>query len=265
MSAPRRLLASIHDVTPCHSRRLERLVPLVEERVGAGNYALLAVPDFHGQGGIDSDPAFAARLRGWADDGCEVFLHGYAHRDTARHAGALSRLKASHLTAGEGEFLGLDQATASRLLIDGRNRVEDVIGRPVAGFIAPAWLYGEAALRAIAELDFPIAEDHFRVWHPPSGRVLARGPVITYASRTPTRMLSSLLWSRIATWVLKPCSAIRLGVHPHDVDAPELLREIERALRALSRTHRPSRYADLLAHPASPRCGNGEAAASEPV
>ncbi|WP_219894465.1 polysaccharide deacetylase family protein [Aquisediminimonas profunda] len=265
MSDVRSLLASIHDVTPVHARRLERLVPLVQEHVGVGRFALLAVPDFHGEGGIESDRGFAARLRGWSDDGCEVFLHGYLHRDSARHTGALSRLKANHLTAGEGEFLGLDHATALRLLADGRNRVEDVIGRPVAGFIAPAWLYGKAALQAIADLDFPVAEDHFRVWHPASGRVLARGPVITYASRTQMRMLSSLLWSRIATLALQPATTVRLGVHPHDLDAPELVREISRALGVLSQSHPPGQYANLLSHSASAKCGMRNAAASEPV
>jgi predicted deacetylase len=265
MSRSRRLLVSIHDVTPFHAQRLEKLVPLVEGRVGAGNFALLAVPDFHGEGRIDSDRAFAARLRGWSNAGCEVFLHGHRHRDTAYHIGAVARLKARHLTAREGEFLGLDHATATALLIDGRKRVEDVIGRSVAGFIAPAWLYGRDALRAIADLRFPIAEDHFRVWHPPSGRVLARGPVITYASRTPTRMLSSLAWSRAASLLLRSCKTVRLGVHPHDVDALELVREIGRALRAFSKSHQPSRYADLLAQPAAAKCGNASPAASEPV
>jgi uncharacterized protein len=265
MSRSRRLLASIHDVTPVHGRRLERLVPFVEERVGAGKFALLAVPDFHGQGKIDSDHAFAAKLRGWSDAGCEVFLHGHAHRDTGRHSGAVARLKAEHLTAGEGEFLSLDHPTATALLIDGRKRVEDVIGRSVAGFIAPAWLYSRDTRRAIADLCFPIAEDHFCVWHPPSGLVLTRGPVVTYASRSPIRMVSSLAWSRVASILLKPSTTIRLGVHPHDIDQPELEREIARALRAFSKSHAPGRYADLLPRLASDGCGNANLVASEPV
>jgi uncharacterized protein len=246
MSQKRRLFASIHDVTPVHKQRLEKLVPLVENCVGSGKFALLAVPDFHGEGLIDSDRAFASRLRGWSDDGCEVFLHGFTHRDTARHVGRLAGFKARHLTASEGEFLSLDHATASRILIEGRKRVEDVIGRSVAGFIAPAWLYSDDAQRAIADLGFALAEDHFRVWHPVSGTVLARGPVVTYASRSPARLLSSLAWSRIASVVLKPFATVRLGVHPHDVDAPELVNEIKRALTAFIKTHRPSHYKELL-------------------
>ncbi|MGQ2930570.1 MAG: DUF2334 domain-containing protein, partial [Sphingopyxis sp.] len=65
----RRLLASIHDVTPVHAERLDRLVPIVEAIVGPGRCALLVVPDFHRQGLLTGDPKFARRLRGWADAG----------------------------------------------------------------------------------------------------------------------------------------------------------------------------------------------------
>lgn len=262
----RRLFASVHDVSPVHAKRLDRLVPVVEEIVGAGNFALLAVPDFHGAGAINSERAFAARLRGWSDAGCEVFLHGYYHRDISTHAGLVARLKARHLTAGEGEFLGLDYVTARRLLMDGRNRIEDVIGHSVAGFVAPAWLYGPTALQAIKDLEFQLAEDHFRVWHPPSGTIIARGPVVTYASRSRARIASSIAWSRIASFAPKLSRNIRVGVHPHDVDAPALLSEIERALRGFAADHAPSHYSDLLAsHLADVGCGIPPSAASDPV
>lgn len=266
MSGGRRLLASVHDVSPVHARRLERLVPVVEDIVGAGKFALLAVPDFHGAGGINSDRAFAARLRGWSDVGCEVFLHGFHHRDISKHNGLAARLKARHLTAGEGEFLGLEYDSATGLLRDGRNRIEDVIGRRVAGFIAPAWLYGPATLQAIKDLDFELAEDHFRVWHPPSGRILTRGPVITYASRSRVRIASSVAWSRIASFARKLGRNVRIGVHPHDVEVPALLNEIERALQIVAASHLPSHYSDLLPPDcAVGECGTAPSAASGPV
>ena len=220
---------------------------MVEAVIGEGKAALLAVPNFHGQGMIDGDRDFTAMLRGWSDAGSEVFLHGFYHQDRVEHTGGMARFKAKHLTAGEGEFLGIDLETARALLVDGRNRIEDVIGRPVAGFVAPAWLYGEAAKQAIAELGFAIAEDHFRVWEPPTGKVIARGPVITYASRSPARLLSSLIWSRVARVAFKPMQDVRIGVHPHDWDAPELVTEIRRCLNDFSRTHHPAHYADLIA------------------
>ena len=243
--AERRLLASIHDVTPYHLARLERLVPMVENVLGRGKFALLVVPDFHGHGRIDQDPAFAKRLRGWADDGCDIFLHGFSHLDDVVHTSKQAALKARRLTAGEGEFLGLDFDQANQKLIEGRKMVEDITGQPVAGFIAPAWLYSDQSLQAIAQQGFALCESHFQVWNPQNTRVYVRGPVITYASRTPTRMLSSLLWSRIATVVLSRSDIVRFAVHPHDVDAPELVREIGRALRVFSKSHTATSYQQL--------------------
>jgi uncharacterized protein len=242
---PRRLLASIHDVTPHHADRLDHLVPLVENIVGPGRYALLVVPDFHRSGTLRGNRAFERRLRGWADAGCELFLHGFSHIDESIHTSRAARMKAKKLTAGEGEFLGLTYDDATRRLVDGRSMMEDIIGRPVAGFIAPAWLYGSDSLTAITDQGFTLAEDHFRVWNPQTNVVLARGPVITYASRSLPRLASSILWSRIATIALAKAKAVRFAVHPHDVDAPRLMREIRRALCALTVTHKPSGYVDL--------------------
>lgn len=245
MTNPRRLLASIHDVTPFHLERLERLVPLVEDIVGKGKFALLAVPDFHGEGRLDHHKDFARRLRGWADDGCDIFLHGFTHRDESAHESIGARLRASGLTAGEGEFSGLSYYDASRKLNDGRKMVEDIIGRPVTGFVAPAWLYSPGSLRAIAHQGFALCEDHFKIWDPQTQKIYSKGPVVTYASRSPTRLLSSLAWSRIATVALSRASTVRLAVHPHDVDAGELVAEISRALRVFSRSHLPSSYLQL--------------------
>ncbi len=245
MIKPRRLLASIHDVTPYHADRLDRLVPLVERSVGPGRYALLVVPDFHRSGLLRDNLAFANRLRSWADAGCEIFLHGFSHLDESTHTSRAAQMKAERLTAGEGEFLGLDYDDSARRLIDGRSMLEDIIGRPITGFVAPAWLYGSSSLKALADQGFTLAEDHFRVWNPQTDAVLARGPVITYASRSLLRLASSILWSRIATVALAKAKTVRFAVHPHDVDSPRLIREIERALQAFTATHVPSAYADL--------------------
>ncbi|QWT15642.1 MULTISPECIES: DUF2334 domain-containing protein [Sphingomonadaceae] len=246
MSVPRRLLASIHDVAPVHAARLDRLVPLVEEAVGPGRYALLVVPDFHRQGLLTADPRFGRRLRDWSDAGCEIFLHGFTHLDESEHVGATARWKATRMTAGEGEFLGLSTRDAEARIAEGRDMIEQLIGRPVAGFVAPAWLYGEDSIAALAAQNIRMIEDHFRVWNPQNSAVLATGPVVTYASRSPARIASSILWSRLATKLLARARTVRLAVHPHDVDSPRLMREITRALAAFALSHRPSAYRDLV-------------------
>jgi len=243
--ARRILLASIHDVGPRFESEVDRLVDRVEAHVGTGRFAMLVVPDHWGEAPLSQSPAFAARLRRWADNGVEMFLHGWSHRDDSAHADARAAWKAKHMTAGEGEFLGLSEAEATRRLRAGREVVEDAIGRPVAGFIAPAWLYGPGAHAAVRHEHFPLAEDHMQVWDPASGDVLARGPVITWASRSRARIRSSLAFAALARFALQPLRTVRLAVHPGDAHVPSLLRSIDATFTAFG-GRRAAHYSDLL-------------------
>lgn len=206
---------------------------------------MLVVPNHWGDAPIVPGSPFATRLRSWAANGVEMFLHGFYHRDQGGHESAGDRLRASFMTAGEGEFLGLSRAAAVDRLLDGRRLVEDVIGRGIDGFVAPAWLYGSGALEALRDAAIPIAEDHFRVWSPASGEQLARGPVITWASRTRMRLLSSL--AAAATLRHAPLEVLRIGVHPPDIRHPRLVRSIDKTFKTAALTRRAGRYSDLLA------------------
>ena len=238
----RLLLASIHDVGP----RTETAFDALHERfasLGVATPALLVVPDHWGEAPIRPGTPFATRLRSLADGGHEIFLHGWFHRDSATHSGAAS-IKARHMTAGEGEFLGLDAGEAERRIRDGRALLEGIIGRPVTGFVAPAWLYGEGAHEALKATGIQLAEDHWRVWNPVTGAVLAKSPVITWASRTRMRRWSSLAVAAAARMVPLP-KVMRLAVHPGDVTSPALLASISATLKSMLRTHAPGRYSDL--------------------
>lgn len=240
----RRLLFSIHDVAPVFEAQVDRLAELAGPHVGR-RMAMLVVPHHWKSEALKAGTPFAARLRGWADEGIEMFLHGFTHRDDQVHDDPKAAFKARNMTAGEGEFLGLSKAEAARRLSDGRALVEDIIGRPVAGFIAPAWLYGDGAMAAIADAGFPLAEDHMKVWRPDDGRSLLKGPVITWASRTPARLRSSL-WVAAGARMLPMPATIRVATHPPDIDVPRLVDSIDRTLGALAKTRRPAAYADLL-------------------
>jgi predicted deacetylase len=110
--------------------------------------------------------------------------------------------------------------------------------------VAPAWLYGRGALDALATSGIPLAEDHWRVWSPETGRTLARGPVITWASRSRPRLLSSL----VAASVLRsaPLDTLRIGVHPPDVRHDRLLRSIDETVALAMKKRRPASYSELL-------------------
>ncbi|MDD3799963.1 MAG: polysaccharide deacetylase family protein [Novosphingobium sp.] len=242
-----RLLLTLHDVTPHHGEAIRAIMDDMAGLVGPGACGLLLVPDFHGEARLDRDPSFVKAVRRWAGEGSEVFLHGYFHQDRSDHQGAGTAFKARHLTAGEGEFLGLERARAAALLCDGRKLVEDVAGKAVAGFIAPAWLYGPDALEAISEAGFTCVEDHFRVWNPQSGATYARGPVISYATRTPARALSSLAFSKFASLGLRGQRTVRIAVHPADRGSARVYREVRHRVARFARTHSPSGYAALSA------------------
>jgi uncharacterized protein len=244
----KKLLLSIHDVGPCFETEVDRLVEHVSPHVEPRHLAMLVVPDHWGRHPIEANSSFASRLRAWADLGVTMFAHGWFHKDMAVHSRASTRFKARYMTAGEGEFLGLDEVTAAQRMDDARDLIQQITGRPVAGFVAPAWLYGEPALRALAKTHFALAEDHMKVWHPPSGRVLARGPVITWASRSRTRIASSLVAARLLPPVLRLAPIARVAVHPGDAHVPALTASIDRVLRRLSHTHMPARYDALLDH-----------------
>jgi uncharacterized protein len=241
----RLLLASIHDVSPRFETEVERLLDLLRPHVG-NKIAMLVVPNHWGDAPIVAGSPFAARLRRWADCGIEIFLHGFFHRDETQHRGRGDRLRASFMTAGEGEFLGLSRTEARARIQAGRTLLEDITGRPVAGFVAPAWLYGPGALEALADCAMPMAEDHMKVWSPVSGGAsLAKGPVITWASRSPFRLASSL--AAAAALRRAPLKVMRIGVHPPDSGHPALVRSIDKTFRAALKDRRPGRYADLLA------------------
>jgi predicted deacetylase len=240
------LLVSIHDVSPKFESQVDRLIALVTRRMDVPRLAMLVVPDHWGEAPIVPGSAFATRLRDWADQGVEMFLHGWYHRDVAEHRNAADRFRARHMTAGEGEFLGLDQATAARRMRDGKALLEDVLGRPLAGFVAPAWLYGPGALAAAKDCGFALLEDHMRVWSPVTGATLCRGPVITWASRSRSRIASSLAVAAAARALLPRRRGMRLAVHPGDVGVPALVSSIDRTIGALARGGRFGRYADLL-------------------
>jgi predicted deacetylase len=242
---PKLLLASIHDVSPRFECEIDRLADRIEGLLGAPRFAMLVVPDYWGRAPLDGAPAFRAKLRRWSERGVEMLLHGWRHRDDIQHQGRLAAFKARHFTAREGEFLGLDRAQALGRMSDGRSLLEDILGTPVTGFVAPAWLYGDGARCALRDAGFALAEDHFRVWRPSDDEVLCHGPVVTWASRSRPRQASSIGFAALARLAMGPLRVVRVAVHPGDAGVPKLLASIDRTVAELQAGRRVARYADL--------------------
>ncbi|MDR7156712.1 putative deacetylase [Sphingobium xenophagum] len=244
-SDSRALLASIHDVGPGFEKEVDRLVGLMTDTLRCSRFAMLVVPNHWGCHPIRSGSPFANRLRAWSESGIEMFVHGWYHKDIVEHHG-IKGLKARYMTAREGEFLGLSYSEAARRMEDGRALVEDIIGRKAAGFIAPAWLYGWGAMEALLDSSFDIAEDHMKVWIPQTGKVVARGPVITWASRSTARTASSVAFAALACKVLHPLRTIRVAVHPSDISKDSILSSIDTTLRCFAKSRQAGSYQSLL-------------------
>jgi predicted deacetylase len=241
------LLTAIHDVSPRFANEIDILFDRLAPSAGSENIAMLVVPDFWGIASLTKAPAFRRSLRSWSDQGVEIFLHGWHHRAEHVPQSRYDRFRGKYLTAGEGEFLAMDRASATRKMRDGRKLIEDITGSPVSGFIAPAWLYGTGAHEALAEVGFALAEDHMHVWNPVSGETLATGPVVTWASRSALRTASSLAFARIAPAILSRAPVARIAVHPGDVSKPSILSSIDHCMSRLGRQGRVhGRYSDLL-------------------
>ncbi len=259
----RRLLVSVHDVAPVFESEIDRLIERIGAACGPLPPALLVVPRHWASSPIVHGSAFAAKLRRWSDAGSEIFLHGWTHRDESVHAGRFDRWRAVRMTAGEGEFLGLSQEAARERMRAGCDLIEDITGKRVAGFIAPAWLYGDGAHAAMRELGFKLAEDHMRVWNPSSGAVHSKGPVITWATRSRLRLGLSLAAAGLLRRALAPTRTVRVAVHPGDARSPATCASIDATLRMLARSRQPARYADLAAASAPARAIAARRAASE--
>jgi len=243
----KQLLLSVHDVTPHHFERLKAIHAFLQD-LGVGHrYAMLVVPDFWQQWPLEEHRDFADWIGERAHEGVEIILHGFTHRDESIHNSTFKSWKARTLTAREGEFYGLSRDQATTRLKEGAEVLRKACGIEVQGFVAPAWLYSDGAREALSALGFRFAEDHWHVWSPTSKATLCRGPVISYASRSESRIRSSLFWSKLADWLLRPLPVLRLAIHPHDLDCDRLVEEIKRTITRQQLRRTLCQYAELVA------------------
>jgi len=247
------LRISMHDVTPAHLNRLRR-AEAVFAQAGVPAVQYLFVPDFHGKARASASVEFIAWCRQPRPFKVEWILHGYYHlegqwigegsegdsevaRDEARPLNLTEKMKATFLTANEGEFLALSAAEQRRRLRAGLEEFSKVFpGERPRGFIAPAWLFREDVLiPVLREFDLPFTENHQGIFDVPSG-AFHPSPVITWATRTWLRRVGSLVVCPALAWKFRAKPDVRLAVHPHDFDHPSTVANIESVLRGLMAT-----------------------------
>jgi predicted deacetylase len=238
------VLVSLHDVSPAHQTRLERAETLFSG-LGVARLAYFVVPNYHRRHPIAANRTFQTwceRRRPFAVD---WVLHGYYHLDwpTVAVKNPLVWVKRKVLTAGEGEFLCLDAAEQRQRLLQGRAAMQ-ALGIVAPSFVAPAWL-NEALLPVLAEMKFTYTEDHLRVIEVGT-RAARRCPAITWASRTAVRRVGSSLVCPALLHVFRREPAIRIAVHPFDMDHVHTVEQIKRLLGTALERRMCASQADLF-------------------
>ena len=144
-SASETFHVSVHDVEPTRIDEIETVLESLRPLVGR-SLSVAVVPCWHGRPLSAADARFLAAVRGVR----EVLQHGWTHRREGR-AGLVSAV-----TGRADEFAPLSRSEAWSRLDRGRRLLEDLLGRPVAGFVAPAFQRGrvDALVAARAGLSF---------------------------------------------------------------------------------------------------------------
>ena len=211
------LVVSIHDVSPVTRDSVELILKDLIS-VGVPVTSLLVIPDHHHAGkAIDQDSSFADWLRKLVASGHEVVLHGYYHLRHAKPDESLkTRLITRSYTAGEGEFHDLTFEEASVLLRRGTGMLRSC-GVDSSGFIAPAWLLGEEAERAVRCDGFDYTTRIGSVIDFKGRKEFAARSMV-YSVRAPWRRLLSLIWNTVLFDItqLRNVPLMRMGLHPPD-------------------------------------------------
>jgi uncharacterized protein len=226
-----RIHVSIHDVSPACKHEFETALAMCH--AAGARPSLLVVPNFHHRAALATDPSFCERLRALQKDGHEIFLHGFFHRSSDNYdpSNATSRwawLFAQRVASGgEAEMSDVSETEGRRRIEEGERVLSDA-GLAVDGFVAPAWSMPNWLLSALAKRGYRFTEDHWRVYDP-AANGSRRSVVLNWATRTPARLASSVVWCRVA----RPIGAalpVRIAIHPGDMRFRFVRSEVEATL-----------------------------------
>jgi hypothetical protein len=261
------LVVSVHDVAPATAQAARTWVRALDGC--AVPLTFLAVPGpWHGAG-LEADPDGAelvAWLRARQDGGDEISLHGWSHRADVR--GALPRRAVGSVVArGAAELWALDRATAA----DRTRAGLDVLqrnGLSVTGSTPPGWLSSREARRGLADAGLQYVTDHAglldlvngrRWWapalcHRPATRAATGTNIGTGTGTNTATGIGAVTLERVGRRVVTAAArlvaagrSVRIGLHPDDLERPDLLAAtVDAVRRCLAAGARATTYAEVL-------------------
>ena len=247
---PHSLIVSIHDVSP-HTWAACAAMLADLHALGVERTSLLVVPDHHGRGHFLRDAEFCRQLEKLAAGGHEVVVHGYFHRrERGGFESARTRWVTQVYTAAEGEFFDLSERAAAERLSRARADFSRLaLPAPPVGFIAPAWLLGDEAGRAVRNAGFRYTTRLGSVeeFLPDGGLRVTRSQSLVWSCRNAWRRQVSLLWNAALARRLRAKPLLRVGLHPPDFQHAAIWQQVRRLIRHGLRDHRRAvTYAEFV-------------------
>jgi hypothetical protein len=114
------------------------------------------------------------------------------------------------------------------------------------GFIAPAWLLGSEAERAVREEGFSYTTRIATVIDYERGEEFATRSMV-YSVRAAWRRLLSLLWNEALFHALKTAPLLRIGLHPPDWQHEAIRRHALACIARAAATREVTTYGKLVA------------------
>ncbi len=197
---------------------------------GVQHTSLLVIPNHHHKAPMIDDPAFTSWLHGLETSGHEIVAHGYFHKRPPTEGALAGKLMTEVYTAGEGEFYDLSQAAAQERLEKGLGEFQSMGFKP-CGFIAPAWLLGADAEKAVAAAGFQYTTRLGTFKDLANDRETASQSLV-WSVRSGWRRLVSRGWNASLAWRLRRTPLFRVGLHPPDWDHPAIRTQCLQLIRA---------------------------------
>lgn len=224
----------LHDVAPATWEMYRDFVRDVDE-IGQVPLTLLVVPNYHHQGKFSGFPDFCQAMERRQSRGDELVLHGYYHQDDLPLPWLFPKdIFMRQIFTHEGEFYPLTESMARERLERGLEQF-DRLGWPVAGFVAPAWLMGYGARKALASTPLRYTSDSGGLLLLPDfGKI--RAPTLVWSSGSAWRRRVSRYWNERRRRENAEIPLLRLGLHPVDMQHSDVrnywLETLEKLLKS---------------------------------
>ncbi len=219
-------LVSLHDLMPATMPAVRRTLDLLE-RHQVHPVTLLVVP------GTGWDASGIEELRAFQRAGHVLAGHGWRHQ--AEHIrGLRHRLHSLFLSRNVAEHLALDADGILALMHRCRDWFEAHDLAPPNLYVPPAWALGPISTAALQHARlFRQVEVFSGVLDTASGR-LAKAPVLGYEADAALRVPVLRLWNALGRRRATAAGALRIGIHPGDIDHPlgaDLVADLKRYRR----------------------------------